>query len=314
MTRMRRIVALPRRDPAGFARRRARRSPRSPSPAARCSPTRSRRSPRAGRPSIPPAVRTATPAAGPRRKAAWVANGIDSYTWQVQSSCECALNGPVIITVVDGTPTKVVTQQGRSRSRTSPASRSPSTTSSSRRRQAVADGGTVDVDLGRGPGRARRRSRSTRCPGRSTTSSRYRWTASTPRLDRLEPAHRHRHEHERRAPARTPVITATSIGSRPVISANPRASTTQPPDDQHRGHPVRDPPGPPRSLLRRLVTTSANIEQQQRDRRAAAHAWASSGIPAPQARNSVAQPVAGWARRRTRPPARRGRSPTAPAA
>jgi hypothetical protein len=45
-------------------------------------------------------------------KAAWTSNGIDDYTWQVTSFCECALNGPVEITVVDGAPTKVVTQQG----------------------------------------------------------------------------------------------------------------------------------------------------------------------------------------------------------
>ena len=52
--------------------------------------------------------------AGPIREAkdVWQANGIDSYTWRFESACECALNGPIDVTVVDGVATKVVTPGG----------------------------------------------------------------------------------------------------------------------------------------------------------------------------------------------------------
>ena len=44
--------------------------------------------------------------------AAWGASGIDSYTWKLAVLCECSPSGPIEVTVVDGAPTRVVTQTG----------------------------------------------------------------------------------------------------------------------------------------------------------------------------------------------------------
>jgi hypothetical protein len=38
---------------------------------------------------------------------AWQASGIDSYTWQLDVSCECALSGSTEVTVVDGKVTRI---------------------------------------------------------------------------------------------------------------------------------------------------------------------------------------------------------------
>lgn len=44
----------------------------------------------------------ATAAGIEAQRAAWTAAGIRSYTWTVSYGCECSLNGPVTVTVVDG--------------------------------------------------------------------------------------------------------------------------------------------------------------------------------------------------------------------
>lgn len=44
--------------------------------------------------------------------AAWESSAIDSYTWKLAVLCECSPSGPIEVTVVDGTPTKVVSPQG----------------------------------------------------------------------------------------------------------------------------------------------------------------------------------------------------------
>ncbi len=38
------------------------------------------------------------------QRATWKAQGIDDYTWDVAFGCECMLNGPTTVTVVDGAP------------------------------------------------------------------------------------------------------------------------------------------------------------------------------------------------------------------
>jgi hypothetical protein len=39
------------------------------------------------------------------QRALWDAQGIDDYTWDVAFGCECLLNGPTTVAVVDGEPT-----------------------------------------------------------------------------------------------------------------------------------------------------------------------------------------------------------------
>jgi hypothetical protein len=39
------------------------------------------------------------------QRAVWTAQGIDDYTWDVAFGCECLLNGPTTVIVVDGAPT-----------------------------------------------------------------------------------------------------------------------------------------------------------------------------------------------------------------
>ena len=39
------------------------------------------------------------------QRAIWAGQGIDDYTWDVAFGCECMLNGPTTVIVVDGTPT-----------------------------------------------------------------------------------------------------------------------------------------------------------------------------------------------------------------
>ena len=43
---------------------------------------------------------------------AWQATGIHDYTWQLDFACECGLNGPTQVTVVDDRVTKVVKPSG----------------------------------------------------------------------------------------------------------------------------------------------------------------------------------------------------------
>jgi hypothetical protein len=46
------------------------------------------------------------------RRAAWAASGPGTYTWRVSYSCECAVSGPVTITVVDGIATRATGEGG----------------------------------------------------------------------------------------------------------------------------------------------------------------------------------------------------------
>ena len=45
-------------------------------------------------------------------RAAWAAAGVRSYTWTLAYGCECAINGPVTVTVVEGKVTDARDAQG----------------------------------------------------------------------------------------------------------------------------------------------------------------------------------------------------------